>query len=141
MESMHDGGDLQGFWNSRRGGIQEVADPEAKRVQRLEQELKALREALTMQQVQGQDPLGAYGAQPFQRIGPPTANPGRTSGTSTRHVRTSTCGIGSILDPPILKKNPRWSCTSKKTLYPQENPPTLKKTPRSKVQEVDKSVT
>ena len=31
-----------------------------------------------MRQVQGQDPLGAYGAQPFQRMGPPTANPGTT---------------------------------------------------------------
>ena len=78
MESMHDGGDLQGFWNSRRGGIQQVPDPEVERVQRLEQELKDFREALTMRQVQGQDPLGACSAQPFQRMGPPTANPGMT---------------------------------------------------------------
>ena len=78
MESMHAGGDLQGFWNSRRGGIQQAPDPEAERVQRLEQELKDLCEALTMRQLQGQDPLGAYGAQPFQRMGPQTANPGMT---------------------------------------------------------------
>ena len=75
MESMHDGGDPHGFWNSRRGAVQQVPDPEAERVQRLEQELKDLREALTMRQVQSQDPLGAYGAQPFQRMGPPNANP------------------------------------------------------------------
>lgn len=60
------------------GGIQQVPDPEAERVQRLEQELKDLREALTMRQVQGQDPLTPYGAQPFQRMGPQTANPGMT---------------------------------------------------------------
>ena len=68
-------GDVHGFWNSRRGGIQQVPDPEAERVQRLEQELKELREALTMRRVPGQEPLGAYGAQPFQRVGPPTADP------------------------------------------------------------------
>ena len=31
-----------------------------------------------MRQVQSQDPLGACFAQPFQRMGPPTANPGMT---------------------------------------------------------------
>ena len=68
-------GDLHGFWNSRRGGVQHVPDPEADRVQRLEQELKDLREALTMRRLPGQEPLGAYGAQPFQRVGPPSADP------------------------------------------------------------------
>ena len=72
VESMHNGGDLQGFWNSRRGGVQQVPDPKAERAQRLEQELKDLRKAWTMRQIQSQDPLGAYGAQPFQRMGPPT---------------------------------------------------------------------
>ena len=107
LESMHDGGDLQDFWNTRRSGIQQVPDPEAERVQRLEQELKDLREALTTRQVQGQDPLGACGAQPFQRMGPPTANPGTTSGTSTRHVRKSTSGTGSMsmLVNPIFSSN------------------------------------
>ena len=45
--------------------VQHVPDPEADRVQRLEQELKDLREALTMRRLPGQEPLGAYGAQPF----------------------------------------------------------------------------
>ena len=46
-------GDVHGFWNSRRGGIQQVPDPEAERVQRLEQELRELREALTMRRLPG----------------------------------------------------------------------------------------
>jgi len=69
-----DGG-VHGFWNSRRGGIQQVPDPEAERVQRLEQELRELREALTMRRLPGQETLGAYGSQPFQRVGPPNADP------------------------------------------------------------------
>ena len=68
-------GEVHGFWNSRRGGIQQVPDPEAERVQRLEQELRDLREALTMRRLPGQEPLGAYGSQPFQRVGPPSADP------------------------------------------------------------------
>ena len=68
-------GDLHGFWNSRRGGVQHVPDPEADRVQRLEQEFKDLREALTLRRLPGQEPLGAYGAQAFQRVGPPSADP------------------------------------------------------------------
>ena len=67
-------GEVHGFWNSRRGGIQQVPDPEAERVQRLEQELRDLREALTMRRLPGQE-LGAYGSQPFQRVGPPSADP------------------------------------------------------------------
>ena len=57
-------------WRKR---IQQVPDP-AERVQRLEQELKNL-EALMMRRVPGQEPLGPYGAQPFQRMGPPSADP------------------------------------------------------------------
>ena len=73
--SKQDDGDLHGFWNSRRGGVQQVPDLEAERVQRLEQEPKDLGEALTMRQIPGQDPLCVYGAQAFQRVGPPNADP------------------------------------------------------------------
>ena len=30
---------------------------------------------MTMRRLPGQEPLGAYGAQPFQRVGPPSADP------------------------------------------------------------------
>eukprot|EP00435_Cladocopium_sp_Y103_P041989 s1820_g11.t1 len=67
--------ELHGFWNSRRGGVQQVPDPEAERVLPLEQELKDLREALLNRRVHGHEPLGTYGAQPFQRVGPATVHP------------------------------------------------------------------
>ena len=68
--AQQDDGDLHGFWNSRRGGVSQVPDPEADRVHRLEQEL---REALPMRRLPGQEPSGTYGAQPFQRVGPGTS--------------------------------------------------------------------
>ena len=84
--SKQDDGDLHGFWNSRRGGVQQVPDLEAERVQRLEQEPKDLGEALTMRQIPGQDPLCVYGAQAFQRVGPPNADPW-LSGIDLRQAR------------------------------------------------------
>eukprot|EP00435_Cladocopium_sp_Y103_P012021 s2557_g3.t1 len=78
---MQPDGELHGFWNSRRGGVQQVPDPDAERVLRMEQELRELREALLNRRIPGQDFLGTYGAQPFRPVGPPTvhsANPQQT---------------------------------------------------------------
>ena len=66
---------VQSSGGQQMAGTTDVSCWCSTRVQRLEQELKDLREALTMRRLPGQEPLGAYGAQPFQRVGPPSADP------------------------------------------------------------------
>ena len=59
-----------------------------------------------MRRVPGQEPLGAYGAQPFQRVGPPNADPAGLSGIYVKLATTSTCATGFKLTVGTLLSSP-----------------------------------